>query len=456
MSRVSKTILIIDDKRNIREVLSAILQNEGYTVHSAENARQALERMPKIVPAIVITDLKLPGIDGIELVKRLKERDPGIPIIIITAFGSISSAVEAIKAGGYDYLTKPLDYERLKLLIRRALDQRRPRMKDADLRLALNRQESVREIVGAGPIMNRLLELISTVAPSNSSVLIQGESGTGKELVARAIFMRSKRKGGPFVVVDCSALPDDLLESELMGYEKGAFTGAVSRKEGRIELANGGTLFLDEIGEMKLPLQAKLLRLIQERRFFRIGGLAPIDVDFRLVAATNRDLKREVEAGRFRADLYYRLNVINITVPPLRDRREDIPLLARAAVKKIALRNEMPEKIIAPNVMDLLIRYAWPGNVRELENCIERMMVVCREDVISAECVPPELVELEFAPEGRGSENPPSLEDLEREAIIAALQKANGNKSEAARLLRIDRKALYNRLMKYHLSIEAR
>jgi two-component system response regulator HydG len=453
---VSKTILIIDDKRNIREVLSAILQNEGYTVHSAENARQALERMPKIVPAIVITDLKLPGIDGIELVKRLKERDPGIPIIIITAFGSISSAVEAIKAGGYDYLTKPLDYERLKLLIRRALDQRRPRMKDADLRLALNRQESVREIVGAGPIMNRLLELISTVAPSNSSVLIQGESGTGKELVARAIFMRSKRKGGPFVVVDCSALPDDLLESELMGYEKGAFTGAVSRKEGRIELANGGTLFLDEIGEMKLPLQAKLLRLIQERRFFRIGGLAPIDVDFRLVAATNRDLKREVEAGRFRADLYYRLNVINITVPPLRDRREDIPLLARAAVKKIALRNEMPEKIIAPNVMDLLIRYAWPGNVRELENCIERMMVVCREDVISAECVPPELVELEFAPEGRGSENPPSLEDLEREAIIAALQKANGNKSEAARLLRIDRKALYNRLMKYHLSIEAR
>jgi len=311
-------ILVIDDKPNIREVLCAILENEGYQVVTCKNAEESLEIVRRVSPDLIVTDLKLPDQDGITLTRDVKQIDPTLPVLLITAFGTISSAVEAIKAGAYDYLTKPIDYERLKLLIKRVLDQKRINLENRFLKEELENKYRLDNLVGKGNTMRKLFNLIKNVAPSNSNVLIQGECGTGKELIARALYNLSGRKGKPLIVVDCSALPEGLLESELFGHEKGAFTGADTRKKGRIELAHQGTLFLDEIGEMSLPLQAKLLRVIQERQFVRLGGLETVKIDFRLIASTNRNLKEEVARGAFRSDLYYRLNVIDITVPPLR------------------------------------------------------------------------------------------------------------------------------------------
>ena len=447
-----EVVLVIDDKPNIREVLSAILENEGYGVETCESAEKALEKIPKILPDLILTDLKMPGIDGIELMKSVKAIDTHMPVILITAFGTITSAVEAIKAGAYDYLTKPIDYELLKILIKRALNEKKISTENRYLKEELEIKYSLNNLLGKSSVMQRLFSLIQIVSSSNSSVIIQGESGTGKELIAKAIHYNSMRKEKPFVVVDCSALPEGLLESELFGYEKGAFTGAISRKKGRIELADKGTLFLDEIGEMGIPLQVKLLRVLQEKQFVRVGGLETIKIDFRLIASTNRDLKAEVAKGNFRSDLYYRLNVINIQAPSLRDKKEDIPLLVESFLKKYSIRDGKKVKSVSPEVMNCLIQYNWPGNVRELENCLERLIVICQDDMITLKCLPEEMFgEKSIKNFFVSRKENYTLDEIEKDAVEKALEKAKWNKSQAAKLLNIDRKALYNRIKKYNI-----
>lgn len=449
-----EVVLIIDDKPNIREVLSAILENEGYGVETCESAEKALEKIPKILPDLIVTDLKMPGMDGIELMKSVKTIDTHMPVILITAFGTISSAVEAIKAGAYDYLTKPIDYERLKILIKRALNEKKITSENIYLKEELETKYSLNNLLGKSSVMQRLFSLIKTVSSSDPNVTIQGESGTGKELIAKAIHYNSVRKDKPLVVVDCSAMPEGLLESELFGYEKGAFTGAISRKKGRIELADGGTLFLDEIGEMSLPLQVKLLRVLQEKQFIRVGGLETIEIDFRLIASTNRDLKAEVAKGNFRSDLYYRLNVINIQAPSLRERKDDIPLLVESFLKKYSIRDGKKVKSISPEVMNCLIQYNWPGNVRELENCLERLMVVCQDDIITLEYLPEEMLGEKSTKNFLVSKKEDhTLDEIEKDAVVKTLEKTKWNKSQAAKLLNIDRKALYNRIKKYNILI---
>ena len=452
---MNEIVLIVDDKQNIRMILRGILEASGYRVVDAQDGDKALELVMSESPDIVLTDLKMDGMDGIELTKKIKDIDPELPVIVITAYGSISSAVDVIKSGGYDYLTKPVDYDLLKLKVARALDEKNRKIENKILKGNLEENWKLDRITGRSPSMLKLFSLIKTVAPAESNILIQGESGTGKELIARSIFINSKRSSNPFVVLDCSSIPAGILESELFGYEKGAFTGADARKMGRIETANTGTLFLDEIGELSLELQAKLLRVIQEKQIVRVGGLAHKDVDFRLIAATNRNLKEEVTAGRFRSDLYYRLNVIKIKAPPLRERKEDIPLLASVFVKKYAEINNTKEKTIPKPILSVFMAYDWPGNVRELENCIERLMVVSPEEELSELFLPEEIIQgkincdsYEIRP-GNGT----GMFDAEKRLIVRALADAKGNKAKAARILKIGRKALYNRLKKYNLDV---
>ena len=449
---MNEHILVVDDKVNIRMVLKGILENSGYSVTEAENGKLALSSIEKSVPDLVLTDLKMDEMDGIELTKKIKDKYLNLPVIIMTAYGSITSAVDAIKSGGYDYITKPIDYDLLKIKIKRACEERAIKRENRDLREKLNKGWSLDRIIGKSPVMQKMFSLIKTVAPVDSSVLIEGESGTGKELVARSIYINSRRKEGPFVVVDCSSLPAGLLESELFGYEKGAFTGAAARKKGRIELANKGTLFLDEIGEMSLELQSKLLRVLQEKQIQRIGGLETIDVDFRLIAATNRTLSDEVEKRNFRSDLYYRLNIINIDVPPLRSRTEDIPLLAVNFIKRISEKNSLPEKTISPSLMEKMLLYRWPGNVRELENCIERLMVISQGDALDEYFFNTETedsAEDEIKSSVNNVAESYDLFEIEKNVLLEVLEKAQWNKSKAARMLNIDRKALYNRIKKY-------
>ncbi len=449
-----EVVLVIDDKPNIREVLSGILSEEGYKVKTCGNAEEALENIGEILPDIVVTDLKMPKLDGLELMKGIRDIDCNIPVILITAYGTVSSAVQAIKEGAYDYLTKPIDYDRLKILIKRALNERRISEENIYLKQELEEKYSLdNNVIGKSNVMRKVFNLVNTVASSSSNILILGESGTGKELIARAIYYGSLRKDKQLVVVDCSALPEGLLESELFGHEKGAFTGAVDKKRGRIELANRGTLFLDEIGEMTPKIQAKLLRVLQEKLFVRVGGLKPIEVDFRLIASTNLDLKKEIKEGSFRSDLYYRLNVITIKIPPLRERKEDIPLLIDFFLRKFCTQEGNSVKPVTPEVMDCLINYDWPGNVRELENCIERLVVVCKSDLIKLEYLTEEFIVKDYGkkPFIVLNENY-SLSEIEKQVVIKTLEKANWNKSLAAKLLNIDRKALYNRIKKYNIT----
>ena len=492
-----ETILVIDDKKNIREVLKDFLETEGYTVVTCGSGEEALTLIDEDLPDIVLTDFKLPGIDGIKLTKKIHQLDSQMPIILFTAYGSISSAVEAIKAGGYDYLTKPLDYDLLKIVLRRALDQKIIKQENLLLKEEVLKRYNLDKLVGRSRVMQKMFSLIKTVAVSNSTVLIEGKYGTGKELVARAIHRYSDRRDKPLVTVDCSALPEGLLESELFGYERGAFTGASNKKKGRIELADGGTLFLDEIGEMSLQLQAKLLRVIQEKQFIRLGGLQPLSIDFRLIVATNKDLKAEIVSGSFRADLFYRLNVIKVKAPGLLERKDDIPLLVNHFLSEFNRHEGKSIKGVSPWVMEILSVYDWPGNVRELENCIERMTVICPENIITEEYLPQEIKDavdmhpmniteedklqsaVQVGVSNNGCFEIPAgftdagsfrdklhrvdsagyidssgnlhLDKIEREAVLKALKRTNWNKSEAARLLNIDRKALYNRIRKYNL-----
>lgn len=491
MSINIETVLVIDDKKNIRESLKDFLETEGYTVLTCGSGEEALELIEENLPEIVLTDFKLPGIDGIEFTKKIHVLNSKIPIILFTAYGSIPSAVEAIKAGGYDYLTKPLDYDLLKIVLRRAMDEKLIKEENLLLKEEVKERFNLDKLIGKSRVMQKLFSFIKTVAVSNSNVLVEGEYGTGKELIAKAIHRYSERQKKALITVDCSALPDGLLENELFGYERGAFTGASHRKKGRIELADGGTLFLDEIGEMSLPLQSKLLRVIQEKQFVRLGGLHPISMDFRLIAATSRDLKSEVTSGSFLADLFYRLNVIRVKAPALRDRKEDIPLLVDHFLAKFNSEKGKAVKGVSPDAMNVLFSYNWPGNVRELKNCIERMSVICPGKQINAEFLPKEIKEAVALPiisdnykvaAADGLQNTKAavdtggyfsdshstdsysysgsyidssgnmhLDRVERATVLKALEKTNWNKSEAARLLNIKRKALYNRIKKYNL-----
>ncbi len=385
-----ETILVVDDEKNYLLVLSAVLEEEGYEVLTTVSGLEALEIQKSSDIDLVLTDMKMPGMDGIELLERVKERDPDLPVILMTAHGTVDKAVEAMQKGAYTYVLKPFDNDRLILYVKKAMSLFQVVKENRRLRSVVESQYRFGSIIGKSKPIRNVFDTIQKVAPANASVLIEGESGTGKELVAKAIHFNSPRRYQPFVAVNCSALAEGLLESELFGHEKGAFTGAIASKKGRFELAHGGTLFLDEIGELSANLQVKLLRVLQEKIFERVGGVRPITVDIRVIAATNKKLKEEMKGGRFREDLFYRLNVVHIVIPPLRLRWEDIQLLVDHFIKKYATSNQsaVPVHGLAQEVIRIFYEYNWPGNVRELENVIERAIVLCEDGLIRTKDLP--------------------------------------------------------------------
>jgi two-component system NtrC family response regulator len=386
-----ETILIVDDEKNYLLVLEALLVDAGYEVITSDNTIEALEITVSHDLDLVITDMRMPGQDGMEFLAQLRSRQPGPPVIMMTAYATVEKAVEAMKRGAFDYITKPFKNEELILTIRKAIEMHRLKQENRLLSLDLQERYQFGNIVGKSKIMRQVYEIIEKVAQTRASVLITGESGTGKELIARAIHFNSSRRDKPFISVNCSALSETLLESELFGHERGAFTGAVTQRKGRFELAHGGTLFLDEVGDMSPALQVKLLRVLQEMKFERVGGTKTLQVDARLVTASNRELEREVELGRFREDLYYRLKVVHIKVPPLRERRDDIPLLVHHFLEKAAKANAIPVKSVSHEALKYLYQYDWIGNVRELENVIERAVILCDGDDVRPQDLPEEL-----------------------------------------------------------------
>jgi len=437
-------ILIVDDEQNALRVLSAILKEEGYTVREAMDYNGALSVVARDDIDVVITDMKMPDRDGMQLFGYLSENHPDIPVIFLTAYGTVDSAVHAVTQGAFYYFIKPPDYAKLKGILARALEQRllKREIESLKSRLGIDEQES--RIIGKATELVKIFETINAVKDSISSVLICGETGTGKELIARSLHYQSTRKRKPFVAVNCAAMPSGLLESELFGYEKGAFTGATARRIGRFEEAADGTVFLDEIGELELQLQAKLLRVLQEKEIERLGSNRKVPVNFRLISSTNRDLAQEIKAGQFREDLYYRINVVNIKVPPLRERRDDIPLLTAEFVKEYCAR-ERKSLQVSSEVMDILQHYEWPGNIRQLRNIIERAAVLARGKTITVRDLPDEL-RLHTVRKAREDSFVRPLREMELEAVRAALLEVKGNKSRAAELLGISRKALYKRL----------
>ena len=438
------SILVVDDELSVRQSLYKWFLEDGYHVDTAKDAKEALQKFKANAWDIILLDIKMPGMDGLELQQRIREIDPNAIVIIITAYGSVETAVQALKQGAFDYITKPFDPDDLEHLIRNAVEQRRLRDENIKLREKIGEMTKMDEIIGTSPAMRRVLELVDTVAPTDSTVLIRGESGTGKELIARAIHSRSPRRYMPMITVNCAALPETLLESELFGHEKGAFTGAQYRRKGKIELADGGTLFLDEIGDISPKTQVDLLRVLETKQFTRVGGNQVIHSDFRLICATNKDLEKEVEKGNFREDLYYRINVFTIDVPPLRERKEDIPLLVHHFINKYraTIRKNITE--IDDAAMSYLRAYHWPGNVRELENAIERAMVVGKPPKIVLEDLPIRCIK-EEKPESE------SLKAVEKAHILNVLRRTNWNISRAAQILQIDRVTLYNKIKRYGL-----
>ena len=434
-------LLIVDDELSVRDSLGKWFREEGYEIGTAESASEALTRLAETRWDLALVDIKMRGTDGIELQRRMREIDPQLITIIMTGYASVDTAVAAMKNGAYDYLTKPLDPDEVAHKVAKAISDKQTKQENERLK-EMSAVSHPPDLVGQGTAMQKVFEAIETVGPTDATVLITGESGTGKELVARAIHAASPRRFHPLVVIHCGALTESLLESELFGHEKGAFTGAQYRKKGKFEIAEGGTVFLDEIGDISLKTQTDLLRVLQEREIVRVGGNQPIKVDFRIVAATNRDFERLIEEGKFRPDLYYRLNVFNIELPPLRERKEDIPLLVDHFVRKFS--KEMNKKItrVAPSAMYQLQQYPWPGNVRELENAVERAMVVARE---------PELREEDFIlkPKVTNGSEARTLEDIEKAHILRVLEECGGNQTRAAEVLDIDRVTLHNKLKKY-------
>jgi len=438
-------ILIVDDELVVRDSLARWFTSEGYETKALASAREALEVATQEWD-LALLDIKMPGMDGMELETRLKEADPDLILIMMTGYATVDTAVKALKSGAYDYLTKPVDPDELSHLVGKALDHRRTKREVARLQENLREIFPKTELIGKSPVIRRVAEMIETVAPTDSTVLITGESGTGKEVVARAIHAASPRRMMPIVTIHCGALTETLLESELFGHERGAFTGAQFRKKGKFEIAEGGTVFLDEISDISLKTQTDLLRVLQEKEIVRVGSTQPIHVDFRAIAATNKDLQTLVQAGSFRPDLYYRLYVVIIDMPPLRDRREDIPLLVEHFIKKLCSSMNRPEPPqVAPEAMDLLIRNNWAGNVRELENAVERALVIGRGR---------ELRPADFSFQLEAAVTPASgrsLEDVERAHIQYVWSQSGGNHSAAARTLRIDRTTLYKKLKRYGL-----
>jgi two-component system response regulator HydG len=445
------TILVVDDEQVHRYMLCSMFREWGWKCVEADDGRTAVAAVEKAPYDAVLMDVRMAKMDGMEAFARIHALQPALPVVIMTAYSSVDDAVEAMKHGAHDYLTKPLDFDRLRLTLTRALDHHQVEEKRQQVQ-ARESQGQMRSssIIGSSPPMQELLEMISYVAATEATVLITGESGTGKELVAAELHKNSDRHDGPFVKVNCAALAETLLESELFGHEKGAFTGADRRREGRFVQANGGTLFLDEIGETTHAMQVKLLRVLQEHELQRVGGEETIKVDVRILAATNRDLAAEVKAGNFREDLYYRLNVVTLFVPPLRERQGDIPLLVDHFVRKFAEKNRRTVEAVTPRCMELLARYGWPGNVRELENAIERGVILMRGDQLTEKSLPLPIQKQEESGTGGGGAVPAaSLQEAERLLILQTLEETGGNKSEAARRLGITRKTLQNKLQRY-------
>jgi two-component system NtrC family response regulator len=455
-----ETVLIVDDEKNYPLILGAVLEEEGLEVLTANSGPEALQILEASDLDLVLTDMKMPSMDGIQLLERIKSRDPELPVIMMTAHGTVDKAVEAMQKGAYTYILKPFDNDRLILFVNKAIETYRVVKENRLLRHTFSSQFSFDNIIGKSKVMQQVFETIRKVAPSNATVLIQGESGTGKELVAKSIHFNSSRVEKPFIAVNCSALAETLLESELFGHERGAFTGAVAMKKGRFELADGGTLFLDEIGELSTALQVKLLRVLQEKVFERVGGIKPISVDIRVIAATNRNLMQEMRRGRFREDLFYRLNVVHIVLPPLKERQEDIRLLLAHFIKKYAAERKTGPPItgIAAEVERLFYEYSWPGNIRELENLIERLMILAPGETITTSDLPRSF---------RGSvhddlylENIPAdaklydtLAMVEKSMIVRALKKSGYVQSRAAELLGIGKSGLNQKIKKFNLEV---
>jgi len=441
------TLLIADDDPGLRESLERTLTREGYRVVLASDGRAALERVQAGGVDLIVTDLKMPGLTGLELLRAAKAIMPDVDVILLTAFGTVEEAVKAMKDGAYDFLTKPFRREQLIKLIDKALERRDLIEQNRALKKQLEDLRAKGQMIGASPSWRRMLTLVEQTADSSATILIQGESGTGKELVARTIHERSARRHGPFIAVNCAALPETLLESELFGYEKGAFTGAAGRKEGRFELAHGGTLFLDEVGDLSLVTQPKILRVLQQGEFERLGGTRTLQVDVRIVAATNQDVAEMVKEKRFREDLYYRLNVITIRVPPLREHPEDIRVLAQHYLRVYGAKNGRKLEGFTGEAIDRLEAYAWPGNVRELENLIERSVLLARKDRIDAEDLPEEVMGVKRPPRDAILEliGTP-LADIEQRLLDETLRITGGNKTQAAKLLGIDVRTVARKL----------
>jgi two-component system nitrogen regulation response regulator NtrX len=447
-------ILVVDDEPNILKVIEGILTDEGYRVRTAHSGEEALGQIQQSMPDALIMDIWLPGIDGLQVLDTLRGVAPEVPVIMISGHGTIETAVRALKMGAYDFIEKPPTIERTLLAVHHALEEQRLLRENRALRQHIERQY---EIVGQSRAIQEILRQIESVAPSHGRVLIRGESGTGKELIARAIHRASLRREKPFVEVNCAAIPEELIESELFGHEKGAFTGAATKRRGKFELADGGTIFLDEVGDMSLKTQAKVLRVLQEQTFERVGGAEPIRVDVRVIAASNKDLEEEIRQGRFREDLYYRLNVIPFEVPPLRERPADIPLLARHFLKGFCEEYGKREKILTPEALDLLLQHPWPGNVRELRNIIERLVIMVPGDTIHRADVDPAL---RARPGREGGVSPATTvwemaslrearERFEREYILMHLQENQWNVPRTAKKLKIDQSNLHRKLKAY-------
>ena len=449
--KINQSILVVDDDLAHRTMLQKLLGGWGYDVSEADDGSSAIDAVNKRAFDLILMDIRMLKVSGIEALEQIKIINPAIPVIIMTAYASVETAVDTLKKGAYDYLTKPLDFDELKIAINRATEHNRLKKENEYLKERLGQKFDTQNMIGRSPLMVKLLETVAQVAATEATVLITGKSGTGKEMIANAIHYNSQRKDAPFIKINCAALTESLLESELFGHEKGAFTGADKRREGKFRQADGGSIFLDEVSEMSAAMQVKLLRVLQEREITRVGGAEVIPINVRVIAASNKDLKKEMEQKRFREDLFYRLNVVALQVPQLSDRREDIPLLAQHFLEMFVAKNKKSIKGFTPQSMEKLVKYAWPGNVRELMNAVERAVVLSRNEYIDAGELALLMAETPIA---SGSDqlslpgNMP-LDEVEKRSILEAINSCNGNKSEAARRLGITRKTLRKKLDKY-------
>lgn len=443
-------ILVVDDEAVMRDTMSDWLEEKGYNAVSVCSGMEAIEKVKAESFNVAFVDMKMPGLNGIEVLRAMKRINPDISVIIMTAYATIETAIRAMKEGAYNYLVKPFSLDEVELIVKTILEFQELAAENILLRQQLEERYSLKNIIGKSQQMKEIFELVEDIAGSNSTVLIQGASGTGKEVIARLIHLKSLRRDKPFIAANCAAIPRELIESELFGHEKGAFTGATYTKKGRFELANEGTLFLDEVGEMNLNAQIHLLRVLQERELRRVGGTELIKIDVRIIASSNKDLEKEVKMGRFREDLFYRLNVITICLPKLKERKEDIPLLVDHMLTKYGFESGRGKKSMSQDALDLLLKYDWPGNIRELENTIERLVILCKDRVIRLEYLPQNIKK---EPKEELSIFVPDkpLEEIERQYIHDVLKKHNWNKSKSAKTLGIERRTLYNKIDKYKL-----